>query len=102
MNTNVIELQIVADITNVPIPDILGRSRKWPCVEARMLFALFMYEHRNVSDSYTSGILSRSRTTILKTRRSAADYRTVSKCFVEKYHHIIESYEKTRTNPQSV
>lgn len=88
MTNSEIVLDTVCKITGISKKKVMSRLRLWPLVEARWLFIL-VTSRRGYSDQQIAWALGRTRTTILKARKKAEDYITVSCIFADKYNKIM-------------
>lgn len=83
----------VTKVTGVSKAKMLSKSRKWPVVEARMLFTL-LASKLGQKDHQIAWLLKRARPTILHARHHAQDYITLSKSFCNKFNKITLAHEK--------
>lgn len=96
MSESEIILNAVCHVTEISKSAIVGGSRTWPVVEARLLLILF-YSRRGWNDFQTACELKRDRTTILKARHTAEGYISNSKSFQDKFNRIKEIYETAKS-----
>lgn len=96
MSESEIILNAVCHVTGISKSAMVGSSRTWPVVEARLLLILF-YSHCGWNDFQTACELKRDRTTILKARHTAEGYISNSKSFQDKFNRIKEIYETAKS-----
>lgn len=89
-------LNAVCRVTGISKSAIVGGSRTWPVVEARLLLVLF-YSRLGLDDFKAACELKRDRTTILKARHTAEGYISNSKSFQNKFNRIKEIYETAKS-----
>jgi len=96
MTNNEIAFSVVSKVTGISKTTIMSKSRKWPAVEARMLFVLLL-SYDGAPDESTSWLLNRKRCTILKSRHNAVDTMEVSKAFRDKFTRIKAMYDEQKS-----
>lgn len=88
-------LNAIHSVTGISAAKILSPSRKWPVVEARMLFVLFT-SRRGMRDEKIGFIINRHRTTVHFIRHRGEDYIDISKAFSDKYFNVKEIYDREK------
>ena len=95
-----LNIEIVWDaihrVTKISRENMLSPSRRWPDVEARMLFMLFL-SRRGETHEKISLFLGRKRCTITQSLHKAEDYYMMSKSFQEKYTKLKNLYEESQS-----
>lgn len=80
-------IDAVAKVTGVSRKRMLSNRRLWPLVEARMLSALTL-KRLGLPDMKIAWILSRDRSTVCKSRKTAENLLCYYKSFNEKFQQI--------------